>query len=514
MKFGNKLSNIIEWIIIVLGFATAIFIGMTVFGNVFDAATSYNVKTNMVFHILAGLGFFAVGIFVDLCSKKLSEKIKMWLCVVIQCVSVGMIMIVGITFVSQTKIAPPSDSHACYLLANSFMNGDYSAVVPKDSYLTLWPYQTGLIFILEKTMKLLNTTDYVVFMRINVIFVALIVVSGYQIIRRYTKSVGACLGYSALMCTYFPLIFYTYWIYGNIPATALMVFSTWMFLMLTKSNEKWQTIVGGIGFFISTILACVYKSTCKIYLIALMIVLIIYVIKEKKLGIFAVVSLTLILAFFSTNFTQKYYEKKADNICGPGIPAVSFFAMGLQYQGEERIPGGWNGYHSNLYIELDYDRDKAIDISKESIKESVEEFKNDPEFARNFFYTKLMKQWANQTHGVFWNTSNMGDTDAQNGFWRRYIEYKSYNKWLPFMDYHESILYSLILLGFAGVVFRKIKNKNDDKETQILDILPVIVFIGGFLFSIIWEAQTQAVMYYPVILLPYMVGMAYSSFTK
>ena len=82
------------------------------------------------------------------------------------------------------------------------------------------------------------------------------------------------------------------------------------------------------------------------------------------------------------------------------------------------------------------------------------------------------------------------------------------------MDYHESILYSLILLGFAGVVFRKIKNKNDDKETQILDILPVIVFIGGFLFSIIWEAQTQAVMYYPVILLPYMVGMAYSSFTK
>lgn len=63
------------------------------------------------------------------------------------------------------------------------------------------------------------------------------------------------------------------------------------------------------------------------------------------------------------------------------------------------------------------------------------------------------------------------------------------------------------------MIFRKIRSKNSDTHTEITDLLPVIVFIGGFLFSIIWEAQTRAVLYYPVLLMPFGIGMAYSSFS-
>ena len=53
---------------------------------------------------------------------------------------------------------------------------------------------------------------------------------------------------------------------------------------------------------------------------------------------------------------RKFYECRAKNTMGEGVPAIAYIAMGMQWE-EGRSPGGWNGYHSDLFMECSYDTD-------------------------------------------------------------------------------------------------------------------------------------------------------------
>jgi len=439
--WNQKITTVFEWIIITIGIIVLSFVSYLVFSYKFDSYTSYPMETNALMQILVALGVFVLGLAINKATEKLSLKVKDYVCFAIMIVSAGIILIIGMTYVQQTKINQISDAQAVYILSKQFAAGDYTAIVPKDSYMSLWPFQSGIIFIFEKLGKLFRTDSEILYQRINVFFLVILVVAGFQIIRHYTRSVGACFCYAALMCTYFPIIFFSFLMYGNNPSMCLMVFSSWTFGILMKTDVTWKKVLSGFGFFSSTVLACLFKTTCKIYLLALLIVLVLYVIKTRKwtLVIFGVI--TLIVSLFSVNVAQKYYENKAGNICGDGVPAVAFIAMGLQYGGDERIPGGWNGYHSDLYIETGYDSSATKEISIQSINESVQQFKENPEFAREFFYNKLLKQWANETHSVFWNVDNLKDTETSFDYWRKFLEYNIYDSWLPFIDFHESVVY-------------------------------------------------------------------------
>lgn len=508
MKWVKRLNEIAEWAVLGVGFAILLFLTSLVWRNQFDARSSYPIHTNMVYQVIVLVGVLGLGILIFILEKKRTVRQKNIICCILQIAAVVYLLVIGMSFVSQLKILPASDSKSCFDIAQRFLASDFTAVVPKDSYLSLWPFQTGFIFLLEKQMRIFHTTDPVFFQRMNVLFLVLIVVSGYQIIRCYTKCVSACFLYLVLMCTYFPIIFYAYLIYGNIPAMAMMMFSMWMYLFFERTEIIPLKIATAICFFGSTVLACVYKPTCKIYLIALLIATVFTVIREKNYIKSLFVLITLIAAMLIPVVVQRYYENYAHDNCGDGVPAVAYLAMGLQYNGEEAIPGGWNGYHANLYMETGYDSVKTSEISKESIKDSLSKFKDDPSYMSMFFYNKLLKQWANQTHAVFWSMDAFWDTNRnQASPWVKFVETGKYENWLIFIDCHESVVYGVLLLGLMGVIYCKVKRKGNN--TNLQNLLPLIIFIGGFLFSIIWEGQTQAVLYYPVLLLPYAVAMMF-----
>lgn len=87
----------------------------------------------------------------------------------------------------------------------------------------------------------------------------------------------------------------------------------------------------------------------------------------------------------------------------------------------------------------------------------------------------------------------------------RYLEDKKYNGHLVYEDIHESMIY-LILLGSSLVLLRK---KKKGQCIFLAELLPFVTLIGGFLFSLIWEGQTRAVYYYPILLLPVAIGIVF-----
>ena len=97
---------------------------------------------------------------------------------------------VSIVFIMGAKELPSSDAKSCYDLAVRFLHSDFSAVIPRDSYLSLWPYQTGLIFVMEKMMRIFRTTEPCFFQIVNILYCALGFVGSYGLLKEFTDREG------------------------------------------------------------------------------------------------------------------------------------------------------------------------------------------------------------------------------------------------------------------------------------------------------------------------------------
>ena len=310
--------------------------------------------------------------------------------------------------------------------------------------------------------------------------------------------------YLLLMGNYWSLFFKVSSVYGDLPGLAWTMVSMACYILFCKVDKRWEKILSVLGFVLSTILACIYKGNCLIYIIAVLLITLVLQLRKFQPVFIVVVVITAFVSIFSTDITQKYYEHYAGNVCGKGMPASGWLAMGLQYNGEEAIPGGWNGFHTETFISSGYDYDASNTIFKKAIQKSLKEFCDNPEFAGKFFFNKTLKQWANQTHGVWWGTNCYYDVSRdESSFWVQFLNYGKYNEYLSFMDFHESIVYATLFVGSLFLLLAKIKKQKID----IFILLPLVTFIGGFLFSLIWEGQTSTVMSYPIMVLPVAVAI-------
>lgn len=163
MKWVKRLNEIAEWAVLGVGFAILLFLTSLVWRNQFDARSSYPIHTNMVYQVIVLVGVLGLGILIFILEKKRTVRQKNIICCILQIAAVVYLLVIGMSFVSQLKILPASDSKSCFDIAQRFLASDFTAVVPKDSYLSLWPFQTGFIFLLEKQMRIFHTTDPVFF---------------------------------------------------------------------------------------------------------------------------------------------------------------------------------------------------------------------------------------------------------------------------------------------------------------------------------------------------------------
>ena len=117
-------------------------------------------------------------------------------------------------------------------------------------------------------------------------------------------------------------------------------------------------------------------------------------------------------------------------------------------------------------------------------------FRDNPVYAMEFFTKKNLSQWNNPTFQSLWvnKISNKGLTK---------------NILIEFMN----VTQTLILIGATLYIITDYKNIKGPL------LFLIIVFIGGFLFHIIWEAKCQYTITYFILLIPYSVK-GYDSITE
>ena len=205
----------------------------------------------------------------------------------------------------------------------------------------------------------------------------------------------------------------------------------------------------------------------------------------------------------------KFVEYRSGIEVNDGIPMIAYVAMAIQAPVETRN-SGW--YHDGknvemLYPENNFDSKETSQASKEIIKQRLKEFRSSPKTMRDFYVDKIASTWIEPAFQTLWWAEPAEEFNNLEKTKPEYIEYLSNNgvlldifhgerqmKLLKYLDVVEITVFAMSLLS----VLVSIKNKNLDYKNITL----LLIFVGGFLFHIIWETKCIYVIPYYIMLIP------------
>ena len=402
-------------------------------------------------------------------------------------------LLTGTALILSAKLYPISDSAKILNIAEEMTRGHYEEFRINEGYLWRYPDQLGIILLYYVITLLAGDNNYIVLQFINLFAAAasgLIAKRAAELIWRDDRKSWIGIGVELLYYAFVPFLLFTMYVYGTILGFTFSLFAFYMELLFLKSRS-WKYAPGAalcIG------LAVVFKTNSMIMMVAMLLFLLYDLVMEKRKR-FAIVGIALIL-LFQLVFTQGihgFMSMKSGYEISEGMPKLAWVAMALQNGGP--APGTWNGKSVSMFEEAGYDYDKTNQKAMASIRRSIERFGDDRSEALLWLGKKMAFQWNNPAFGAAQVLRNRpGKVPVPNAV-KSLIYGITYYRMANAMDF----LQTGILAG--GVFFFLLEDKRRSREM----LLPAVAFLGGFLFHIAWEAKSEYVLPYFLMLFPYSV---------
>lgn len=367
---------------------------------------------------------------------------------------------------------------------NEFLPNLTYAGIPLIQYMQAYPHQVTLAFVYNMLFSILHC-DLIILPRIFNIFFNLLIIFGlYKITGRLSKQykTNKVLMF-VLILTFFTIPMLTTFMYGDIPALALSIFSVFFMMKYTETKK----IKYGVFASLLTMIAYMMRMNTLIFVIATVMYLVLNLfkdfkqkeIKEKIINL-AVIAIFLILTFVPSSLVKTYYLHKYNLEEGKTYPSISYLFMAME-EGP-RANGWYNETIAEPALRSLKTGENISDEYKTKIKERLEYFAKNPGYTVNFYQKKLTTTWAESTYSALFNN---GITEESNLKWIK----------APLTFYQKALI--ILTFGCAIIVLIQ-KRKNLSLEIIFL----VIIFLGGFCFHILWEAKSRYIIPYIVVIIP------------
>lgn len=452
---------------------------------------------NIPFSLLAVLVLLILCFLLMKSNSKNQRRILMYF-------SIAITFIFGVLVLSLGKSAPATDDLAVYQIARAFAKNINSETNLSTSYLALYPHQIGLIAYEELLIRIFHLLPlkfpepYQFLQFVNVCEASATIFFWSGIISTFWKSEDVNSIYPYLCIFNLPFIFYTSFVYGEIPSFFFL--SLGIFLFCKWYNQNYQ--INAYPFFsiICIALSVAIRKNNLIPMIAFLIVLLFEMIKRKKAGLLICILACLFLCLSITPGIKKIYEVRFDYQFQKGIPSSSHIAMGMQ---ESIIAEGWNNdFNLNTYIQSGYDTKTAHEKSIEAIKIRQQYFKENPGKAFTFYLRKIVSQWTDGTYSCLQFTRNT-EGNRFSTFSDLYSEQKSTTRgaFIMFCNYVQLFVYLGFLLFNLNILFCKLHK--EEHAISVLECFGLLSIIGGFLFHILWEAGSRYILLYVLFMIPF-----------
>ena len=420
-------------------------------------------------------------------EEKLQEKLLRWISETVAVLTTIWTFVVSMWWIFSAKRLPLGDQAYVYGGASYFSMGNFS-FLEKGGYCHLYPYQLGLTSLIELLYHVVEPFQYRPLQVINALAAAGTVYVGYRLVKEWQGHFCAAVMYCILIGLCFPLLFYTPWVYGDIISAFLAILGVY-FLCCYEKRQKARYLAGLIP--VMTLAQLVRQSTTIVY-IALCLVALAYFMKsrDKKLLVATIISVILPLILFAGIY--KIYEVRSGIEQSKGVPTVVTLAMGMQ---ESRHGCGWdNNYQRELYGETAFDTEAMQKLGWQELKERVRYFADHPMYAAEFYGKKILSQWnAPLYQSVYFTADYSTGEPPKEGSLAESVSGQHFWQILNLCDRLQFVVYLGMLFWYLLAV---------REEEGILRQLPAAAVIGGFCFSLLWEAKTRYILPYYLFMFP------------
>lgn len=389
--------------------------------------------------------------------------------------------IFGIIWVSGCHIKPGDDQYQVYLTAVDFSKGIFTEM---EAYFYMYTQQYGLAFLYECVLWIWES--YHLIQYINVVLLVMTLFFGFKVSEILFESPRVSFYTIVVMNLFLPLTIYVNFVYGEVGAVAMSLCSIWGVLKWMKSGKHRFGVLAVAGM----VFALMVRMNMIIVTIALLIVLLIFALRERNWKA-CILALLLVAAPLTVIEAVEWsYELRSGLEVGDGMPAVLHIAMGMQESWNGA--GVYNAYNNSTFWNVaGGDSKLAAEIGREYIRGRVQEFANDLPAARFFYQSKIRQQWNEGSFGSLIMTADFEAAPFALG--QAVYGGELTEPVFTWMERYLFMIYFTVLLyAFYGLVHIK----------EVRKTVPVLIAIGGMIFSLLWENKARYVFPYIVMLLP------------
>ncbi len=410
-------------------------------------------------------------------------------------------LVVQVVFIcGKQEIKPQADQSTTYIFAITMKNGTieqeinngkmFDGVSTNRDYAERYKQQLTLAFVWQILFRIFNTDKFVLVEIFNVLGNFLTLFSIVFICEEFAKkyNINKYLA-TILTVTFVSLIYLITFVYGDISGLGFAMLGVY-FIIKYGSSKRWY-------FALLSALCCGFAYMLRmnflIFILAILIYLFLDLIDkksyseiEKKVKIkdiikrIVVILCFTVIVFVPTKIIENYYCKKLNLSNNKPFQLTGYLYMGMS---ESALGPGWYRYDYAKSSFTDYEH--STQEFKDGIKERVGYFLHNPKEAVKFYTKKICSMWAENTYAsTFYNKVYDKDEGLENK--TETVIIRLYQKALIF-----------IIFGCTFVALLQ-KRKNLSNEVLLL----LTIFIGGFLFHILWEAKSRYIIPYIIVLIP------------
>lgn len=394
---------------------------------------------------------------------------------------------VSVIWVKISHSLPYGDQAEVIAAAQSFLQGDFSSL-QAGGYINCYPQQLTLTLILEVLFRIFGNGKYYIFQYLNACFMPLLVFSGFKLTESLFHKKEVCLYYLLLMAGCIQLYLYVPYVYGDVGSIACMLLESWLLVRFCQT-DKISFLIGGIG---ASVVSIMLRKNALIFMIAIIIVLVLYAMQRKKVRFF-MGAVGILLSYLLMHMAVTgIYEMRSGIQIGDGVPASAFVAMGLQ--DEWPGPGWYNNYNKEAYQTCGFDTEMTDEMAKANIYERLVTFKADKSAAYGFLKQKLVTQWSEPTYGSFWLNDSFEQEPAEGSLVYTIFSGKIHTLLSHYMNRYQTVIYTFFLISLIAMFFTRRK---------IYELILPMGIVGGLLFSLMWEAKSRYVLPYFIFMIIY-----------
>lgn len=388
------------------------------------------------------------------------------------------------------RLVSESDCYALIMTAREFAQGDYSLFT--WGYFRGCSYQLGMVLLLEGVQRLFPGGNIDIIMQVaNTVMSVLTMGIVCTLAQRMEESASAKRGCLLLMVCFLPYLLYNVYVYGTIIMTLLICVALLCYSCYVRTRRAGYGVVMALALAVGYVI----KTNTLIAAVALLICAALDALRERRLGAVPYVCMGLLTGLLMMRLVVWQYELRSGVKLEPNVSLLTWLVMGLSDRGMEGVcPGWYNGYSGEFFdIDITPEAQKAIVLA--DLKARIPELLSDPAYTAAFMRDKCLSQWIEPNY----STMSYGYRCEWHGRYNG-IAALVYREESPvravldaYMNIDQQALYVLALIGGIRLLRR-------GTGTDML-ALPVTV-LGGFLFHLLFEAKSQYIYPYAVLLMP------------